>query len=100
MSDKTAQNVHDLVEDTVSKGSELVDQARTVVEDGVAGAKAVISDLDDNTEAAVEAAREFAVETFDKVYGAYKRNPVQVIALGSFAVAVVTALAALVVKRR
>jgi hypothetical protein len=100
MSDKTAQHVHDLVEDAVTKATELTDQARTAVDGTVADAKAVISDLDDSTEAAVVAAKDYAVDTFDKVSAAYKRNPAQIIAIGSIAVAVVTAVVTLVAKRR
>jgi polyhydroxyalkanoate synthesis regulator phasin len=100
MSDKTAQHVHDLVEDTVTKAGELADQARTLVSDTVADAKTVIGDLDDNTEAAVAAARDLAVEAYENVSAAFKRSPARVIALGSIAFAVAATVATLIAKRR
>ncbi|MCU1445270.1 hypothetical protein [Cryobacterium sp.] len=100
MSDNTAQNVHDLVEDTVTKATDLAGQARTVLDDTVADAKAVISDLDDNTAAALAAAREYAVDTLDKVSAAYKSNPARALAFGSLALAVIATVATLITRRR
>jgi hypothetical protein len=98
MSDKTAQHVHDLVEDAFSKATEIAEQARTAVDGTVADAKAVIRDLDG--EAAVAAAREFAGDTADKVSAAYKRNPRQVLVIGATAVAGFFALNAMAARRR
>jgi hypothetical protein len=100
MSDKTAQHVHDLVEDAYAKATELAGQARNAVDGTVADAKAIIRDLDGNSEAAITAAREFAGETADKVSAAYKRNPRQVLVIGAIAVAGFFALNAMAAKRR
>ncbi|WP_104163543.1 hypothetical protein [Cryobacterium sp. N22] len=98
MTDHTAQQAHDLVEDTVTKAGELADQARHAVDDTVATATAALREID--TTAAIAAAREFATDTFEKLSGAYKRNPTLVITLGSVALAAVTGLGALLAKRR
>ena len=98
MNDNTAQQAHDLVEDTVTKAGELADQARHAVDDTVATATAALREID--TTAAVASAREFATETLEKLSAAYKRNPTLVITLGSVAVAAVTGLGALVSRRR
>jgi len=94
----TVTTAHDLVEDTVTKAGELADQARHAVDDTVATATAALRDID--TTAAIASAREFATDTFEKLSGAYKRNPTLVITLGSVAVAAVTGLGALLAKRR
>ena len=98
MTDHTAQQVHDIVEDTVTKAGELADQARHAVDDTVATATAALREID--TTAAIASAREFATDTLDKLSSAYKRNPTLVITLGSVAVAAVTGLGALLSKRR
>ncbi|MEC5184747.1 ABC-type transporter Mla subunit MlaD [Cryobacterium sp. MP_3.1] len=98
MTDNTAQQAHDLVEDTVTKAGELADQARHAVDDTVATATAALRDID--TTAAIASAREFATDTFEKLSDAYKRNPTLVLTLGSVAVAAVTGLGALLAKRR
>ncbi|POH70783.1 hypothetical protein C3B59_03695 [Cryobacterium zongtaii] len=98
MTDNTAQQAHDLVEDTVTKAGELADQARHAVDDTVATATAALRDID--TTAAIASAREFATDTFEKLSDAYKRNPTLVVTLGSVAVAAVTGLGALLAKRR
>ncbi|POH62561.1 MULTISPECIES: hypothetical protein [Cryobacterium] len=98
MTDNTAQQAHDLVEDTVAKAGELADQARHAVDDTVATATAALRDID--TTAAIASAREFATDTFGKLSDAYKRNPTLVLTLGSVAVAAVTGLGALLAKRR
>jgi hypothetical protein len=98
MSDKTAQHVHDLVEDAFTKATELADQARNAVDGTVADAKSVIRDLDGD--AAIAAAREFAGDTAEKVSAAYKRNPRQVLVIGAIAVAGFFALNAMAAKRR
>ncbi|MBX0301140.1 hypothetical protein K2F54_14285 [Cryobacterium sp. 1639] len=98
MSDKTAQNVHDLVEDTVTKASAVVDQARTALDDTLTDAKAAIRDLDDND--TITAVRVVAAEAVDNVTGAYKRSPARVIVLGTLAVAAVALLGSLLSKRR
>jgi hypothetical protein len=98
MSDKTAQHVHDLVEDAFAKATELADQARNAVDGTVADAKSVIRDLDGD--AAIAAAREFAGDTAEKVSAAYKRNPRQVLVIGAIAVAGFFALNAMAAKRR
>jgi len=100
MNDKTAQQAHDLVEDTVTKAGEITEQARHALDDTVTSAKAIIRDFDDNAGSTVTAVRKFAADAVDKVTAAYKRNPTQVIALGTFAVAVLAALGTLVGKRR
>jgi hypothetical protein len=98
MSDKTAQHVHDLVEDAFAKATELADQARNAVDGTVADAKSVIRDLDGD--AAIAVAREFAGDTAEKVSAAYKRNPRQVLVIGAIAVAGFFALNAMAAKRR
>lgn len=94
MSDKTAQNVHDLLEDTVAKAGAVLDQARGALDDTIADARAVLRDLDDTE--AVTAARVVAAESVANVTGAYKRHPALVIAIGSAALVAV----ALLTKRR
>jgi hypothetical protein len=98
MSDKTAQHVHDLVEDAFSKATGIAEQARTAVDGTVADAKAVLRDLDGD--AAIAAARELAGDTAEKVSAAYKRNPRQVLVIGAIAVAGFFALNAMAARRR
>jgi hypothetical protein len=98
MSDKTAQHVHDLVEDAFSKATEIAEQTRTAVDGTVADSKAVIRDLDGD--AALAAAREFAGDTAEKVSAAYKRNPRQILVIGAIAVAGFFALNAMAARRR
>jgi hypothetical protein len=94
MTDNTAQQAHDLVEDTVTKAGELADQARHAVDDTVATATAALRDID--TTAVIASAQEFAEGTFGKLSAAYKRNPALVITIGSAALVAV----ALLTKRR
>jgi predicted metal-dependent peptidase len=98
MSDKSAQQIHDLVEDTVTKAAAVVDQARSVIDDTLTDAKSAIRDLDDND--ALTAVRVVAAESVDNVTSAYRRSPGRVIALGTLAVSAVALLGLLLSKRR
>ena len=100
MTDNPAQLAHELAETAATKARELADQARHAVDDTVSDAKEVVRDLEESADTAVLTARVFALDVFDKVAAAYKRNPALVIGVGSAALATVALLTGRGGKRR
>ena len=104
MSDKPEQQARDFVEDTVAKAGDIAvrvgDRVEDIVDDTVDKAKAVFNDLDDTSEGAASAAREAAVDAYEEVAEAYKRNPGKVIAIAAIAVAALAVVVSLLGKRR
>ena len=120
MSDNTAKQAHDLVDDAAKKAGDLADQARSTVDetvkkagefanqarhtvdDAVSAATEAIHklDLDGTADTAITSTRVLVAEAVDNITTAYKRNPALVLGLGSLAVAAVTAVVAQLAKRR
>ncbi|MGY4857690.1 hypothetical protein [Cryobacterium sp. AP23] len=98
MTDNTADQAHNFVDDTAKKAGEIAEQARHAIDDTVAAATEAIRklDLETTAETAITSARVLAAETADNVTSVYKRHPALIITLGFLAAAAIAIFA----KRR
>ena len=87
MTDNTADQTHNLVDDAAKKAGDIAEQARHAIDDTVSTVKSAVSDLDlDKTADTLIAT---AHETLDKITAAYKRNPTLVLTIATVALAIV-----------